>query len=183
MTSLDARHGTDPDTARETTEPMSSRLRRAVPLFVGAALVLVLLKPVGDLPLKGWVPILIGLSYVAAGLLSGRRGLLLGPGIVLAAWGVAPMTTNYAKEFPGMFYLCLGSGLLIAALLAQRGWYRITPMSLAIPVLFIGGTMFVSKYAGDALTTILAVLLVAWGLWELRPRSAHDGRVATHADA
>ncbi len=155
-------------------EPMSSRLRRAVPLFVGAALVLLLRKPIGDLPLKGWVPILIGLSYVAAGLLSGKRGVLLAPGVVLTAWGVAPMTTNYAEEFPGMFYLCLGTGLLVAALLAQNGYTRITPMSLALPVLFIGATMFAAKYAGDALTTILAVLLVAWGLFELRPTRDND---------
>jgi hypothetical protein len=162
------------------TEAMSSRLRRAVPLFVGAAAVLFLLQPIGSLPLRGWVPVLIGLSYIAAGLLSGRRGLLLGPGVVLAAWGVAPMTVLYTgEEFPGMFYLTLGTGLLAAALLAQRGWYRITPMSLAIPVLFIGGTMYVAQYAKDGLTAVLAVLLVGWGLFELRPQPVHDEDVAT----
>lgn len=181
MTSVETQRAST--AAPDGVEPMASRLRRAVPLFVGAALVLFLLKPIGDLPLKGWVPILIGLSYVAAGLLSGKRGVLLAPGVVLAAWGVAPMTTNYTKEFPGMFYLCLGTGLLIAALLAQNGFSRITPMSLAIPVLFIGGTMFVSKYAGDALTTILAVLLVAWGLYELRPQRLDDEQVLTASRA
>lgn len=180
MTSVTTRPG--PSTTANGTEPMSSRLRRAVPLFVGAALVLFLLQPIGGLPLKGWVPILIGLSYVAAGLLSVRRGVLLAPGIILAAWGVAPMSTNYGVDFGGMFYLCLGTGLLIAALLAQRGFHRITPMSLAIPVLFIGATMFVSSYAGTWLTTILAVLLVAWGLFELRPQPAEDSvRSGAHA--
>jgi hypothetical protein len=178
MTSLESRPRTSsPDSS---TEPMSSRLRRAVPLFIGAAAILFLLKPIGDLPLRGWVPVLIGLSYIAAGLLSGRRGLLLGPGVVLAAWGLAPMTVEYTgEEFPGMFYLTLGTGLLVAALLAERGWYRITPMSLAIPVLFIGGTMYVAQYAKDSLTTVLAVLLVAWGLFELRPQRVHDEDVAT----
>lgn len=183
MTSLETR-------PRSTTsgggdaEPMSSRLRRAVPLFVGAALVLALLQPVGELPLRGWVPVLIGLSYIASGLLSGRRGVLLGPGIVIAAWGLAPMTVQYAEEeFPGMFYLTLGTGLLIAAVLAQRGFSRITPMSLALPVLFIGGTMYVAQYAKDSLTTVLAVLLVAWGLFELRPQRQHDDHVRATADA
>jgi hypothetical protein len=161
------------------TESMSSRLRRAAPLFVGAAAILFLLEPIGALPLRGWVPVLIGLSYIAGGLLSGRRGLLLGPGIVLAAWGVAPLTVQYTgEEFPGMFYLTLGTGLLAAAVLAQRGWYRITPMSLAIPVLFIGGTMYIAQYAKDSLTTVLAVLLVAWGLFELRPQPVHGEHVA-----
>ncbi len=179
MTSLETRHRTA-DTDHGGSEPMSSRLRRAVPLFVGAALVLLLLEPIGGLPLRGWVPVLIGLSYVAAGLLSGRGGVLLGPGVVLTAWGLAPMTVQYTgEEFPGMFHLCLGTGLLLAALLAQRGFSRITPMSLAIPVLFIGGTMLVNKYAGEALTSILAALLVAWGLFELRSRSDRDEHVAT----
>lgn len=169
MTSVDARPRSTTTTS-DSAEPLSSRARRGGPLLVGAAAVLLLLEPIGSLPLKGWVPILIGLSYIAAGLLSGRRGLLLGPGIVLTAWGVAPMTTNYTEEFPGMFYLCLGTGLLIAALLAQQGWHRITPMSLAIPVLFIGGTMFLSQYADRWLTTILAVLLVGWAAWEMRPQ-------------
>ena len=179
MTSVETRRHTSA-AADDRTEPMSSRLRRAVPLFVGAALVLFLLKPIGDLPLRGWVPVLIGLSYIASGLLSGKRGVLLAPGIVIAAWGIAPMTVEYTgEEFPGMFYLTLGTGLLLAALVAQRGFSRITPMSLALPVLFIGGTMYVAQYAKDSLTTVLAVLLVAWGAFELRPQRMHDGDVVT----
>jgi hypothetical protein len=156
-------------------EPTSSRLRRAVPLFAGAALVLVLLQPIGGLPLRGWVPVLIGLSYAASGVLSGRRGLLLAPGIVIATWGLAPMTVQYTgEEFNGMFYLTLGTGLLVAAVLAERGWSRITPMSLALPVLFIGGTMAIAPHVGDWLTTILAALMVAWGLFELRPQPVDE---------
>ena len=179
MTSVETRprSGTADHTS---TEPMSSRLRRAVPLFVGAALVLFLLEPIGELPLRGWVPVLIGLSYVASGLLSAKRGVLLAPGIVIATWGLAPMTVEYTgEEFPGMFYLTLGTGLLLAALAAQRGFSRITPMSLALPVLFIGGTMYVAQYAKDSLTTVLAVLLVAWGVFELRPQPLHDEDAVT----
>ncbi|CAN5135610.1 hypothetical protein BH24ACT10_BH24ACT10_19210 [soil metagenome] len=184
MTSVETRHGGRPAEHGGNTDPMSSRLRRAVPLFVGAALILVLLRPVGDLPLRGWVPVLIGLSYIASGLLSGRRGLLLAPGIVIATWGIAPMTVEYTgEEFGGMFYLTLGTGLLIAALLAEKGWSRITPMSLALPVLFIGGTMALAPRAGDYLTTVLAVLLVAWGLFELRPQSDRSQPVTDSARA
>ena len=172
MTSVETRPST---TASTGSEPLPARLRRAVPLFVGAALVLLLLQPIGSLPLRGWVPVLIGLSYIASGLLSGRRGLLLAPGIVIAVWGLAPMTVQYTgEEFNGMFYLTLGTGLLIAALLAERGWSRITPMSLALPVLFIGGTMAIAPEAGNWLTTILAGLMVAWGLFELRPQPADE---------
>lgn len=168
MASVDAR--TQHDTAADTTEPMSSRIRRGAPFLVGAAVVLLLIEPVGGLPPRGWVPIIIGLTYVASGLLSARRGLLLAPGIVVAAWGVAPMSTNYGIDFGGMFYLWLGAGMAVAALLAKRGWDRITPMSLAVPVLFIGGVMFVAPFVGQLLTTVLAVPLAAWGLWQLRPQ-------------
>ena len=174
MTSLETRQ--DAAERHDTgSEPMSSRLRRATPLFVGAALILLLLQPIGSLPLRGWVPVLIGLSYVASGLLSGRRGLLLAPGVVIATWGLAPMTVQYTgEEFGGMFYLTLGTGLLIAAILAEKGWSQITPMSLALPVLFIGGTMAIAPHVGDWLTTILAALMVVWGLFELRPQPAGE---------
>jgi hypothetical protein len=179
MTSTEVRRD---DTSVGAPESLSSRLRRGGPLIVGAALILVLLQPVGNLPLRGWIPVLIGLSYVASGLLAGRRGLLLGPGVVIATWGLAPMTVQYTgNEFNGMFYLTLGTGLLIAAVLAERGWTRITPMSLALPVLFIGGTMAIAPHVGQWLTTILAVLLVAWALWEMRPQSADTGATADTA--
>jgi hypothetical protein len=47
-------------------------------------------------------------------------------------------------------------------------------MSLALPVLFIGGTMFVSSVVGAWLTTVLAVLLLTWALTELRPQNAAE---------
>lgn len=176
MTSVDARPRQD--TASNTTEPPSSRIKRGAPLLVGAVAILLLLQPIGGLPLKGWVPILTGLTFVAAGLIGSRRGLLVGPGIVLAAWGVAPMSTNYDTDFPGMFYLCLGTGLFIAAILSQRGWTGITPMSLAIPVLFIGGVMFIAPRVDPYLTTVLAVILVAYALWEMRSQPAEHKALA-----
>ncbi len=173
MTTVESRSAST--TNEGSQESMSSRAKRGVPLMVGGLLVLVLLQPVGSLPTRGWVPVLTGLAYIVAGLLSGKRGVLLGPGVVLAGWGLAPMTVQYADtQFAGMFYLCLGAGLLVAALLAQRGWYRITPMSLALPVLFIGGTMYVSSLVDSALTTVLAVLLIGWGAWELRPQQVDE---------
>jgi uncharacterized membrane protein len=50
-------------------------------------------------------------------------------------------------------------------------------MSLALPVLFIGGVMAIAPFVGQWLTTVLAVPLVAWGLWQMRPQRA-DRRVA-----
>ncbi len=170
MTSVEARPQGQRTAPADQAVPLSVRARMAGPLIVGAALLVLLLQPVGSLPLRGWVPIIIGLSYVAAGLMSGRHGQLVAPGLVIGVWGIAPMSTNYGYEFNGMFYLTLGTGLLLAAILAERGWH-IPPMSLAIPVLFIGATMAIAPGVGDALTTVLAVLLVGWALWELRPQT------------
>lgn len=176
MTTTDARPQHDETARRQAAVPLSVRARAAVPLIVGAALLVVLLQPVGGLPLRGWVPIISGLSFVVAGLLSARRGRLLAPGLVIAIWGLAPMSTNYGYDFGGMFYLTLGTGLLVAALLAERGW-PIPPTSLALPVLFIGGTMTIAPLVGDALCAILATLLTGWALWELRPQSEPAQRV------
>lgn len=176
MTTTDARPQAEGITHPRRAVPLSVRARTAVPLVIGAALLVVLLQPVGSLPLRGWVPIITGLSYVVAGMLSGRHGLLVAPGIVIAIWGLAPMSTTYGYDFGGMFYLTLGTGLLVAALLAERGW-RIPPMSLALPVLFIGGTMTIAPLVGDALSAILAMLLTGWALWELRPQTEHAEHV------
>ncbi len=47
-------------------------------------------------------------------------------------------------------------------------------MRLALPVLFIGRTMFVSSVVGARLTTVLAVLLLTRALTGLRPQDAVD---------
>lgn len=168
MTSVDA--GTRQQNRTEsTTDPLSARIARGAPFLISAAFLLFAITPIGGLPPRGWVPIVVGLAYIASGLLNGRRGLLLAPGIVVAVWGIAPMSINYGIDFGGMFYLWLGVGLAIAALLAKRGWDRITPMSLAVPVLFIGLVMFVAPFVGQYLTTCVAVPLALWGVYQMRP--------------
>jgi hypothetical protein len=170
MTTTDVRPQTgSPDQSR-TEVPLAARARKAGALVIGGLAILLLLQPIGPLPLQGWVPVIIGITYVAAGLASGRRGPLIAPGLVIGIWGLAPLSTRYGYEFNGMFYLTLGTGLLVAALLAERGW-RIAATSLAIPVLFIGGVMSIAPTAGRWLTTVLCGLLVAWAAFELRPQT------------
>lgn len=178
MTSLDSRTG--PIAAeRDRTPNTGSRIGAGAPLFVGAALVLFLVEPIGSLPVKGWVPILVGLSFVAAGLLGQRNGRHVASGLAIAVWGIAPLSANYGYDFNGMFYLTLGTGLLFGAILARRGMPAITPMSLALAVLLIGGVMTIAPYLKSSLTTFLALLLVAWGAWEVwsYPRTAEGARV------
>ena len=176
MTSLDSR--TEPSTTAQHPTAVGSRLAAGAPLFVGAALVLFLIEPIGSLPTKGWVPILVGLSFVAAGLLGRRDGRHVASGLAIAVWGIAPLSTNYGYDFNGMFYLTLGTGLLFGAILARRGFHAITPMSLALAVLFIGAVMALAPYLKSSLTTFLALLLVAWGAWEMwsYPGKAENAR-------
>ncbi len=166
-------------TPRETTAaapasetpmaPLSWRARRAGPLFVGAALVLLLVQPFGALPTKGWIPLFIGSAYLASAALAGRRAALWSPGIIVAGWAFAPMLTNYGVDAGGQFYLILGAALLVAAIAGDRG-VAISRVSMALPVIGIGAVMFVAPFLGRWLTTFLAVSLVAWGAWELRPQ-------------
>jgi hypothetical protein len=160
--------------ARDThTAPLSWRARRAGPLFVGAALVLLLVQPVGALPTKGWIPLILGLSYLASAALGGRRAALWSPGIIVAGWALAPMLTNYGIDAGGQFYLILGAALVIAALAGDRG-IAISRMSMALPVVGIGVVMFIAPFVGAWLTTVLAVSMVGWGAWELRPRQVPE---------
>ncbi|MDQ3537500.1 MAG: hypothetical protein M3415_01685 [Actinomycetota bacterium] len=174
MSSVQERRQTSTATSPRTDlrpVPLSVRARRAVPLLIGAAGLLFLVQPIGSLPPKGWIPVFIGLAYLGAAALSGRAGSLWGPGIIIAGWGLAPMATNYYPEFPGQFYLVLGTALLVVALVGDR--LRISRMSIALPVLFIGGTMYIAQFVGADryLTTVLAVLFGGWALWELRPQT------------
>lgn len=171
---------TGASTREAPTAPWSWRARRAGPLFVGAALVLLLVQPVGPLPTKGWIPLILGLSYLASAALGGRRAALWSTGIIVPVWGLAPMLTNYGIDANGQFYLILGAGLLLAALAGDRG-IAVTRTSMALPVLGIGVVMFIAPFVGTWLTTGLAVALVVWGLWELRPQQVPEQQVAEPA--
>jgi hypothetical protein len=67
--------------------------RRGLVLLAGAAVIVLLVQPVGALPYY-WNPLIVGLAFVAAAAATGPRSPLWGAGLVVSAWGVAKVIEN-----------------------------------------------------------------------------------------
>ena len=166
------------------THGRSSSARRAggAALLVGAVLIVALLET-GTVAYR-WLPALTGATYLAAAVAGRMRGSLWGPGFgVLGAGLVIGLWYGDGRP-PDSFQLLsllvmgLGLGGVLASLLAQARHLSVSAMSVAMPVLLVGGFFLLEQQApgpfgGEAWP--YALLLAAWGAYELRPGSRGDG--------
>lgn len=153
---------------------MTDRRRRGVVLVVGGLAVALL---VGDgRPLSfAWLPLVTGAAYLAAALAGGRDGALWGPALVVLGLGTGVLLTVEGplggRLFSPVVLTGVGVGALAATLLPRAGVPVAAP-SVAAAVLLSGVFFWLSE--SDELfrsTLLYGALLVAWGLWELVPRS------------
>jgi hypothetical protein len=150
------------------------RLRGAVLLVGGIALALL----VGDDRLLSfaWLPLVTGAVYLAAAAVGGRDGALWGPALVVLGFGVGVVLTVEGplggELFSPVVLIGVGTGALLATLLPRAG-VPVPPPSVAAAVLLSGVFFLLSERGGEAFRSPLlyGALLVAWGLWELLPRS------------
>lgn len=176
-------------TATRSRAASGERRRRGAVLLAGALVLAVLLagvdgsQPVdigldaGPLPLPFyWLPLLTGLTYLAAAAVGGRRGALWAPGLVVTGWGVGVLLTLSGQVdnalFPALSIVGLGAGAVVAALLVRAG-FAIGELGIALSVL-LAGLFFLLTQRGPVATELgetlpYVVLLGLWGLWELRP--------------
>ena len=162
----------------DRTSPGAAR-RRGLALLVGGILLLLLVRPVGPLPLS-WIPLLVGLAFVAAAASTGPRSPLWGPGLVVSAYGTAEVVNLYT-DVPGAgawTIVAIGLGGLLAAHLGARGW-AMSPASIASQVVFIGIGQWIAGNAPDGtITWSSAGVTVLYGVAELitsrRERSARS---------
>lgn len=159
-------------------EPASAGGRRAAftrgaVLLAGAAGLLLLVEP-GGLPFYG-VPLVLGLTYLAAAAASRSRGSLWAPGWVLSCVGLTEALWFHSGraadsfELAQLTLLAAGTGALLAVALRPLG-VHVTAMSLAMAVLLTGAfnlaeARAVPGVAGN--TWLYAGLLAAWGLYDL----------------
>lgn len=152
--------------------------RRGLVLLVGAAVILLLVQPMGPLDYY-WNPLLVGLAFVAAAAVTGPRSPLWGAGLVVTAWGTAKVIENNVDVSwaGGMTTFAIGLGGLIAAGLASRGW-AVSAASVAWPVAFIGiGQFLHSNTLGSGVITWYTVGLAAvYGIAELVNSSRQRSR-------
>lgn len=158
-----------------------SRHRSAVALLVGAGLMLALIQS-GVLRFY-YTPLIVGLTYLTAAVVAGRRGALWAPGIITSFWGIAVLLVVHrvvtidgkaAYEIAGALGIALA--LLLRYTIGLAAGY--VGIVVAYAAILIHDKAHAPAWVFKGVT--FAVLLGVWGLWELRPtrRSAGDGTAA-----
>lgn len=120
------------------SRPADLRLRQGAALLAGALLMLLVL---GDDGAKFfYVPLSLGLIYLAAAALGGRQGGYWATAVVLLAWGATVVFAREARpdvEIAGLYLAGVGAGALLGALLARRG-FAVDPVGVAGTILAAG---------------------------------------------
>ena len=166
----------DEATSVEDATSRGSTRRRGIALVVGGVALLLLVRPVGPLPVS-WIPLLVGLAFVLAAALTGPRSPLWGPGLVVSAYGTAEVVDLYTDVAGAGAWttVAIGLGGLLAAYLGSRGW-AMSAASVASPVVFIGVGQWIAGNTPDGtITWFSAGVTVLYGVAELatsRSRSA-----------
>jgi len=147
---------------------MSPRRTQGAVLIGGGAL-LYLLVEVGDLRFE-WTPLLVGLSYLVAAVLGGRRGSYWATACVITGWGagvvlLAETTIDVSSDAGSL--LAAGTGALVAAGLGRAGW-AVDALGIAACV-FLAGALFAFEPRSEALgmASTYAAALAVIGLLRL----------------
>jgi uncharacterized membrane protein YhhN len=162
------------------------RRRGAVLLLGGLALALL----VGDgRPLSfAWLPLVTGLAYLLAAAAGGRDGAFWGPALVVLGFGAGVVLTVEGplggELFSPVVLVGIGTGAFVATALPRAG-VPVPASSVSAAVLLSGVFYLLSERGGEVFRSVLlyGALLVAWGLWELLPRSgsAADSSAASRS--
>lgn len=179
MTQASARAANEKRAGTTSSEPKESASRRARggALILGGLLILALVET-KVIPFY-WFPVLTGLTYLAAAAAGRSRGTLWGPGLVITTVGLgAALWLRDGRpadsfEFLALAIMALGLGGVLAALVGRTLAVAVSAMSVSLAVLLFGVFALleqqgVKPVAGHAWPYV--VLLIAWGLYELRPR-------------
>lgn len=163
---------------------VTARRLRGVVLIVGG-LAVALLVGDGRWLSFAWLPLVTGAAYLAAAAVGGRDGDLWGPALVVLGFGAGVVLTVEGplggELFAPVVLTSVGVGALVATLLPRAG-VPVPAPSVAAAVLLSGVFFLLSERGGEVFRSpvLYAALLVAWGAWELLPRS---GSAAPSASA
>lgn len=131
--------------------PTSARWRW-IPALLGALVVSLAVVPIGPLPFYV-TPLILGLTYLAAAAVGGRRATLWAPGLIITAWGCGVLLVfsgTLTADFPAVAVTALGIGAAMAALMGRAG-FRVDSIAIALSVLFAGLTELVASLWGHLL--------------------------------
>jgi len=148
----------------------SRRHRSAVALLLGALAMEFLVQQ--QVVHFYYTPLIVGLTYLGAAAVAGRKGALWAPGIVTSCWGIAVLLgVHHVVTIDGKLSYEIAGFIGVALALALR--YTIGLAAGVVGLVVSMAVIFAHSYAHapawifNGIT--FAVLLGVWGLWELRP--------------
>jgi len=152
---------------------LEGRRRSALALIAGALVMELIIQQ--QVIKFYYTPLIVGLTYLAAAALAGRKGALWAPGIVTSCWGIAVIlgVKNVVTLNTDASYLIAGAiGVAIALALRYTIGLAAGPIGLAVSfaVILVHDYAHAPSWIFHGVT--FAVLLGVWGLWELRPSKA-----------
>jgi len=165
-------HDTEAAGSRRPTA--KQRLRQGLALVLGAA-VFGATVAAGSLAFY-WTPLGVGLAYLLAAAVNGRRGSYWATAVTLTGWGAAVVWLNELEPdvfAPAAHVFGIGAGVLASAMLARAG-FAVDQLGVGVTA-FAAGALFMSErqlpeLLGDASTyailiAAVGVVNVAWGLF------------------
>lgn len=169
--------------ARQTMENVlsESRRRSALALLAGAV-VMGFVVQTKLIPFY-WTPLIVGLTYLGAAVIGGRKGTLWAPGIVTTCWGIAVLLGVFkVVTIDNKLSYDIAAAIGVAIVLAFRR-FTMTTAAGPVGVLVSVGVIQVQNYAHPPSWIFqgftFAVLLGLWAVWELRPAAAPSTSSAT----
>lgn len=118
-----------------------------------------------------YTPLIVGLTYLAAGAAAGRNGALWAPGIITTCWGIAVLLGVHGLTHGGKTSYEVAGVIGIALALALRYTIGLAAGYIGIVVAFdiilLHDLSTVPSWVFKG--QVFAVLLGVWGLRELRP--------------
>jgi hypothetical protein len=152
---------------------VTPQLRSGLALLATAAVVAFLLQPRGPVQFY-WLPLIVGLGFLAAAAMSARPGRFWEAGFVLTGWGISValvLSGTLSVDAEVGYLVGVGLGVLAALACARRFRLRVRFLGLALAVLYVVLAYLWSRYAPDSLRTepvVWAALVGLRGLIELR---------------
>lgn len=150
----------------QEVRPPGLRIRQGVALLA-AGVVFVLI--VGDSADRFYLtPLGIGLAYLLAAALGGRRGGYWATAVVLVGWGAAVLWAHEGRpdlDIAGMYLAGAGLGVVVGVLLSRAG-FAVNPLGLAATVMAGGLLLALSGQWPDVIeeARIYGVLVGIVGL-------------------
>jgi hypothetical protein len=145
------------------------RRRSAIALLVGALLMEVLIQQ--QHVRFYYTPLIVGLTYLAAAGLAGRKGALWAPGIITICWGIAVLLGVHGVTHGGKTSYEIAGVIGIGIALTLRYTIGLAAgyigMAVAFVIILLHDHSNIPSWVFQGIT--FAVLLGVWGLWELRP--------------